>query len=62
MVFTRLLKNLNVTLQSNWVALTPAIKLLDKQSKLLFINSLNSKIFRIINNLSLIPSSISVDG
>lgn len=42
MVFTRLLKNLNVTLQSNWVALTPAIKLLDKQLNLLFINSLNS--------------------
>ena len=58
MVFTRLLTNLNVTLQSNWVALTPAIKFLDKQLNLLFINSLNSKNFRIIDNLSLIPSSI----
>ena len=58
MVFTRLLKNLNVTLRSNWVALTLAIKLLEKQLNLLFINNLNSKTFRIINNLSLIPSSI----
>ena len=58
MVFTRLLKNLNATLRSNWVALTLAIKLLEKQLNLLFINNLNSKTFRIINNLSLIPSSI----
>ena len=58
MVFTRLLKNLNVTLRSNWVALTLAIKLLEKQLNLLLINNLNSKTFRIINNLSLIPSSI----
>ena len=58
MVFTKLLKNLNVTLRSNWVALTLAIKLLEKQLNLLFINNLNSKTFRIINNLSLIPSSI----
>ena len=58
MVFTRLLKNLNLTLRSNWVALTLAIKLLEKQLNLLFINNLNGKTFRIINNLSLIPSSI----